>query len=240
MELFWGIIKIDKDLLRQYPKPVFYFLIALFFLTVISLIRLAFGIELAAIFIFIVIIITVVLWCKKNIRERPKKRKHQDWIAECRPREGWRQKAHAEYLDLEGKSLKELNFTVRPIGGVAYWRAGFMLGNENTRPQYIIDTDNAITIHTGIPGTLEKGIHVWRYDKKHPVNHPEESPVLIDGDINFKVSVNKNNHLSIHLGNQPIYEHRVEPEFRRKLFLLAWADEFANCNIEFTNIIYKI
>lgn len=240
MELFWGFLKIDKDLLSKYPKPLFYFLIALFFLTVTSLISLAFGKEIALVFVLAVVILMPIWWIKKVIKESDKKRKHEDWIAECKPKNGWKQKADAEYLDLEGKFLKELIFTAEPIGRVTYWRAGFMLGNEKARPQDIIDTDNAITVHTGIPGTLEKGIHVWRYDKNHIVNKPEESPVLINDNLNFKININTDNHLSVHLGNQSIYEEIVDPQFRRKLFLLAWADEYPNYRIRFKNINYKI
>lgn len=223
-------ISIPEWILHQNP----WFIPGLLVLIAFSVFKIAFGREIGSVF-------SLVLGILRNRFEKAdKKRKTEDWIADCRKREGWKQKADAKSIDLEGRYLKKLSFRVNLKESPQNWRAGFILGNEKFKPQDIIDTVNAITIHIGYPPILKDGIHVWRYDKDHPVNHGEEAPVLISKEYNFDIEITPNNSLKVHIGKQIVYSKRIDSSFRQKLYLLAWADDSSDCRINFENIKFAI
>lgn len=222
-----GGFEISDSLLTQFPVFIF------IFLTIIALsaIKIAFGKEIIWLFDYI----------KKGLTRRVKIKKHNEWIAICIEREGWRQKGDAEALDLEGKYLKKLSFSVSPIGKPENWRGGFILGNEKFHPQLIVDSKNAITIHTGRPPSIVMAQHIWMYDWNYTINHPNSTTVklLNKNKLKFDININDNNFLSVHVNNQQVYSNKIDSSYRKKIYLICWGDH-ANCKVRFSDITYTI
>jgi hypothetical protein len=223
-------ITIPEWILQQNP----WFILALLIVIALSIFKLAFGSEIKSLLLWIAGTL------KSKFEKADKKRRVDDWVADCRQRDGWKQKADANFIDLEGRYLKKISFEVKPVGRPENWRAGFIMGNEKFKPQDVVDTLNAITIHVGCPPIFKNGTHVWRYDKEHPANHAEEAPVLLSKECNFNLEITPNNSLKVHIGNQIVYSKRIESSFRQKLYLLAWADDANNCKVNFKNIKFAI
>lgn len=228
MDLFG--LKITNDLLLAFPGLLKFFLIALFILFLLGVIKVTFGKE----------IILVLSWFKtfhKNFKEKGKNHTHDDWIAICKRRTGWIQKSTAEYIDLKGNYLKQLSFTVTPITKSKNWRGGFILGNEKFKPEQLIDSKNSITIHTGAPPPIKEAQHIWYYDKHFTRNNPGSTSVkVVNNQVHFNINID-NNKLSVRANNQPIYSEKINPNFRKKVYLLAWGDH-DDCKVKFTNISY--
>lgn len=218
-----GGFELSSEILRDFPIFAYVLLIIIALL----LVKVAFGKE--------------IVWLIKRIGEyfsaRDKTEKHDDWVAECVQREGWGQKGDAESIDLEGRYLKAFDFTLIPIGKPVNWRAGFILGNERFQPQAIVDKENAITIHVGNPPSIARAQYVWAYDWNYGRDNPYSITVktLKDKRTYFKVTINSDNFLTVHINNQQIYSNRISPSYRKKVYLLAWGDE-ADCKIQFENI----
>lgn len=168
---------------------------------------------------------------------------HEDWIAHCRERKDWPQKQDVLSLDLKGRYLKSLSFSVSLKGNPEYWRAGFVLGNEKLKAHQIIDTKNGITIHTG--SGYEKGnkiLPVWKYYEDFVANNPDSSSVKSDnpGLRTFHISINKDNFMQVKIQNEVIFAQRVEASFRRRLYLKAWTDTYPDAKIKFRKISYSL
>lgn len=227
MELFFGLVKINKDFLTSYPL----FAISLLVIIVTFLFTLTLGRPL----------LKFLSSIKKAYLSVPRIRRKEDWIADCRERRGWIQKGDAMALELEGKYLKELAFIVEPEGHPDNWRGGFMIGNPTFSPTSIVDSQNAITCHVGVPPILDEAVPVWIFDENHERNNPYSTLVKSTGErtVRFLIKVNDDNFLTIEVQGQIVYAKRVDSSFRKKVYLLAWGDE-ANCRVRFSGTTYYI
>lgn len=225
MKLFG--IELGSDVLFAYPT----FTNMLLIIIAIAAVKIAFGKEIVFLFI--------KGW--ESFTKRGIRKKHDDWVAVCKERDGWIQKGNAKPLNLEGRYLKKLTFEVSPVGKPSNWRGGFMLGNEKFQPQAIIDSDNAIMVHTGSPPPIAKAQHVWIYDKEHIINHPTSVAVTMSSKnkFTFSIEINDKNFLIVYANNQQVYSKQIESSYRKKIYLLAWGD-YADCKVRFTNISFII
>jgi len=225
MKLFG--IELGSDILFTYPT----FTNILLVIIAITVVKIAFGKEI------------VFLFRKSwgSFTKRSVRKKHDDWVAICKERVGWIQKVNAKPLNLENRYLKKLTFEVSPIGNPSNWRAGFMLGNERSQPQMIVDSDNAVMIHTGSPPPIAKAQHVWIYDKEHVVNHPTFVAVtmLSKNKLTFNIEINDKNFLIVYANNQQVYAKYIQSSYRKKVYLLAWGD-YADCKVKFTNVSFIV
>ena len=188
-------------------------------------------------------ILQLLVFIRERIAHFTSRQTHEDWTASCRERKDWSQKQDVISLDLKGRYLKSLTFSISLAGNPEYWRAGFVLGNEKMKANEIVDTKNGITIHTGNGYEKQnKILPVWKYYNKFSRNNPDSSSVKSDnwGMRTFSVSINKNNFMQVKLQNELIFAQRIESSFRRKAYLKAWADSYPNCKIKFRNIKYTL
>lgn len=183
----------------------------------------------------------VLIW--EKIVDLRSKQIHKDWKASCRQRKDWPQKQDVVSLDLKGRYLKSLTFSVSLAGNPEYWRAGFIVGNEKMKANEIVDTKNGITIHTG-SGYEKKSkiLPVWKYYNQFDRNNPGFSSVKSDnwGIRTFNLNINKNNFMQVKLQDEIIFAQRIDHSFRRKVYLKAWADDRPDCKIKFRNITYTL
>lgn len=166
-----------------------------------------------------------------------------DWLANCKERSEWPNKQDVLGLDLKGQYLKSLTFSVSLTGKTDYWRAGFVIGNEKLKANEIIDTANAITIHTGSAYKKEdKILPVWKYYDNFNHNNPDTSNVKSEppGLRTFQVDINSNNFMQVRVQNELIFAQRINPAFRRRVYLKAWADDKQNIQVKFKNISYSL
>lgn len=227
MELFYGLIKIDKEFLASYPFfSISLLVIILVFLFILTLVKplLKFLISLKRVYLSV-----------------PKVRRKEDWVADCRERRGWLQKGDAKALELEGKYLRELTFIVEPVGNPRNWRGGFIVGNPTFSPTSIVDSQNAITCHVGAPPVLDEAIPVWIFDKDHERVNPYSTLVKSGSgkDVRFLVKVSDSNFLTIEVQGQVVYAKQIDPSWREKVYLLAWGDE-TDCRVKFSGNSYYI
>ncbi len=226
MEILYGLIKIDKEILLSNN----------FFITALLAILL--------VFLFILLLlkptVSMLLSIKKAYFSVPRIRKKEDWVARSRERKGWLQGAVAQVLNLDGKYLKELVFTVQPIGKPKNWRGGFILGNPTFVPNVVVDNLNAITCHIG-SHDLEETTPVWIFDKEHDRNNAYNTLVKsLDSDyVDFSIKISDNNFLTIEVNGQVVYAEGIDSSFRKKLYLIAWGDG-VECEVKFSKIIYYI
>ncbi len=227
MELFFGLVKIDRDFLSSYPL----FAISLLVIVVIFLFILTLGRPLLRFFDFL----------KKAYLSVPRIRRKEDWVADCRERRGWLQKGDAMALKLEGKHLRELTFVAEPEDNPSNWRGGFMIGNPTFSPASIVDIQNAITCHVGVPPILDEAVPVWIFDESHERNNPYSTLVKSTGEraVRFLIKVNEDNFLTIEVQGQIVYAKKVDSSMRKKVYLLAWGDE-ADCRVRFSGTTYYI
>ncbi len=227
MELFWRLVKIDRDFLLSYPL----FVISILVITIIALFILTLGRPLLKFFSSI----------KKAYLSVPRVRRKDDWIADCRERRGWLQRGDAIALELDGKYLRELSFIIEPQGKPSNWKGGFMIGNPTFSPTTIVDSQNAITCHVGTPPTLDEAVPVWIYDADHDRNNHYSTLVKSDKHrvVRFLVNVNDDNFVRIEVQGQVVYAKRIDPSLRKKAYLLAWGDE-VDCRVKFSGITYYI
>lgn len=227
MELFWGLVKIDKDLLSSYPFFAFSFLVIL----VLALFITTLGKP----------VLKFLASFKQAYLSVPRIRRKDDWIADCRDRKGWIQKGDAMVLELDGRYLKELTFVVKPEGNPNNWRGGFIIGNPTFSPITIVDSQNAITCHVGEPPIFDEAIPVWVYDEEHERNHPYSAIVKSSGErsATFLVRISEDNYLTVEVQNQVVYAKRIDSSMRKKVYLLAWGDE-SDCKVKFSGITYYI
>jgi len=173
----------------------------------------------------------------KNIRKMP------DWIAECKNRSDIPQKQDIKPIDLRGQYLKGVKFTVSLIGDPEFWRVGFMIGNEKYFAHNIVDTNNAITIHTGSGyNKKDKLLPVWKYYGEFKHNNPDSSSVsTVDiSNIDFILDINEDNFMVVRIENEVVFAQKINPSFRRRIFLKAWADDQPDFKVKFSNIKYTL
>lgn len=169
-------------------------------------------------------------------------RKHDDWTAHCRERKLWPQKQDSLPLKLKGKYLKSLNFAGTVRGRPTYWRAGFVVGNEKLRANEIVDTGNAITIHTGSDyEKTERILPLWKFYNGFGRNNPDFCSVKFDdmSEREFGIIINDKNFMTVKIQGEPVYSEKINPSFRRKVYLKAWVDQHEDCYIKFKHIRYS-
>lgn len=188
-------------------------------------------------------ILDLLIFIREMIVDFASKQTHEDWIASCRERKDWPQKQDVISLDLKGRYLKSLSFSISLVGNPEYWRAGFVIGNEKMRAEEIVDTKNGITIHTGSGYSKQnKILPVWKYYNEFGRNNPDSSSVKSDhwGLRTFVITIDKNNFMQVKLQDEIIFAQRIESSSRRKVYLKAWADSYPNCKIKFRDIKYTL
>jgi len=188
-------------------------------------------------------ILQLLVFIKKKIADFMNRQTHEDWTASCRERKDWPQKQDVISLDLKGRYLKSLTFSVSLAGNPEYWRAGFVVGNEKMKANEIVDTKNGITIHTGSGYEKQnKILPIWKYYNGFGRNNPDPSSVKSDnwGMRTFDVSINNNNFMQVKLQNEVIFAQRIDSSFRRKVYLKAWADNQSDCKVKFRDIFYTL
>jgi hypothetical protein len=188
-------------------------------------------------------IFQILFFIREKVVDLRNRQTHEDWTASCRKRKDWPQKQDVLNLDLKGRYLKSLTFSVSLKGNPEYWRAGFVLGNEKIKVNEIVDTKNGITIHTGSGYAKQnKILPVWKYYNEFVRNNPDSSSVKSDnwGMRTFNLSINKNNFMQVKLQDEVIFAQRIDSSFRRKVYLKAWADDYPDCKIKFRNIRYTV
>lgn len=220
-------IKIDKEILLSSSL----FLNVLFVILLLIVTKVGFGREIK--------LISINIWKKFINKER--KRKNEDWIADCKTRGGWKQKANGIPLKLENKHLRTLSFEISPIGNPKNWRGGFIIGNERYHPESIVDTNNSLLFHVGAPPQIANAQYVWFYDTAHSEGNPATTSVTKDSSqkINFNVKIDRFHILKVLVNEQQVYNKKIPSLFRNKVYLLAWGDD-ANCKVSFTNIKYTL
>lgn len=188
-------------------------------------------------------VLQILFFINERIADFKNRQTHEDWTASCRKRNDWPQKQDVLSLDLKGRYLKSLVFSVSLNRNPEYWRAGFVLGNEKMKVNEIVDTKNGITIHTGSGYDKQnKILPVWKYYNEFIHNNPDSSSVKSEnwGMRTFEVNINKNNFMQVKLQNEVIFAQRINSAFRRKVYLKAWADDYPNCKIKFRDIKYTL
>lgn len=188
-------------------------------------------------------ILQLLVFIKERFVDFTNRQTHDDWTASCRERKDWPQKQDVISLDLKGRYLKSLIFSISLVGDPKYWIAGFVVGNEKMKANEIVDTKNGITIHTGSGYEKQnKILPVWKYYNEFERNNPDSSSVKSDnwGMRTFEVSINNNNFMQVKLQNEVIFAQKIDSSFRRKVYLKAWADELTNCNVKFRKITYTL
>lgn len=186
---------------------------------------------------------TLVLYVRDKLSAVLNKKTCQDWIAYCRERKNWPQKQDALSLDLKGRYIKSLNFSITVRGKPQYWRAGFVLGNEKLIAQQIVDNKNGVTIHTGSDyDKKEKLLPVWKYYDNFSNGNPDYSSVKFEkmDERNFSISISNDNFMKVKLQDEVIFAQRINPLFRRRVYLKAWADTKPDCKIKFKKITYTL
>lgn len=171
------------------------------------------------------------------------KKSHIDWTAHCRERRNWPQKQDALGLDLKGRYLKSVSFTISVVGKSQHWRAGIVLGNEKLKANQIIDTNNGITIHTGSDyDRKDKLLPIWKYYENFSHNNPDFSSVKSEGsgDVDLALNVNNKNFMQVKIQNEVIFAQRIQPSFRRRIYIKAWTDTSPDCKVKFKNITYAL
>lgn len=177
------------------------------------------------------------------VKDLLSKKSHEDWIAHCRTRKNWPQKQDVLSLDLKGRYLKSLTFSVTLTGRPEYWRAGFVLGNEKLKANEIVDTKSGITIHTGSGyEKSEKILPVWKYYDNFNRENPDTSTVKSEnpGLRTFHININKDNFMQVKVQNELIFAQRINPSFRRRIYLKAWADDYPEIKLKFRDISYSL
>jgi len=183
----------------------------------------------------------VLIW--EKIADLKNTLSHSDWIASCKHRKDWPQKQDVISLNLKGRYLKSLTFSISLVGNPRYWRAGFIVGNEKIKVNEIVDTKNGITIHIGSDYEKKnKILPVWKYYNEFERNNPDFSLVKSDnwGMRTFSLNINKNNFMQVKLQDEVIFAQEINFSFRRKVYLKAWADDRPDCKIKFRNITYTL
>jgi len=179
----------------------------------------------------------------EKVKDRLSRESLKDWVAKCRVRKDWPQKQDALSLDLKGRYLKSLTFSVILTGNPKHWRAGFIIGNEKLRANEIIDVKNGITIHTGSEyQKKDKLLPVWKYYEAFGNGNPDFSSVKSDdaGNRTFQIDITKNNFMQVKVQNDVIFAQKINPSFRRRAYLKAWADDQPDVAIKFKNISYSL
>jgi hypothetical protein len=202
-------------------------------LIIVFLIKLFFGKE--------IVILLNQGW--EKVKDRLNKMSHENWIAHCRERKEWPQKQDVLPLDLKGHYIKSLTFSITLKGNPEFWRAGFIVGNEKLRANEIVNTNNGITIHTG--GEYQKRdkiLPIWKYYDNFGPNNPDFISVKSDnpGLRTFDISINKNNFMQVKAQNEVIFAQKIEPSFRRRVYLKAWVDKYPDAKIKFRDISYLV
>jgi len=177
------------------------------------------------------------------IKNHLNKMSHEEWTASCRERKEWPQKQDVLPLDLKGRYIKSLVFSVTLKGNPKFWRAGFIIGNEKLKVNEIVDAKKGITIHTGSEyEKREKLLPVWKYYEKFGLNNPDFSSVKSDnpGLRTFHININKNNFMQVKVQNEVIFAQRIDSSFRRRVYLKAWVDTHPDAKIKFRNISYSV
>ena len=179
-------------------------------------------------------ILQLLVSIREKVTDFTSKQTHEDWIASCRERKDWPHKQDTISLDLKGRYLKSLTFSISLAGNPQYWRAGFIIGNENIKANEIVDTKNGITIHIGSGYEKQnKILPVWKYYGEFGRNNPDSSSVKSDnwGMRTFDVNINKNNFMQVKVQNEVIFAQRIDSSLRRKVYLKAWADDHLTSDI---------
>lgn len=230
MELLYGLIKIDKEILTSNNTFVSILLKLILLIVLLVLIKpLIEGLG------FIIRTFSII---KTSYLQIPRIKRKQDWTAVTKDRKGWMQGGDALALDFDGRYIKEVEFTVKPLNKPKNWRGGFILGNQLYSPNNIVDNLNAITCHVG-SHDYEDTQPVWIYDESHGRDNPHSLLVRSSGksESKFLVKVNDDNYLTIEINGQITYSRRIDASFRKKAYLLAWGDG-TKCRIIFSNIVY--
>lgn len=181
--------------------------------------------------------------CLESIKTKFVFIKHENWIAHCRQRKNWPQKQDTLGLDLKGRYLRTLTFSVTLMGNPLYWRAGFVLGNEKLRANEIVDSNNGITIHIGSEyAKSERILPVWKYYDNFKRANPDFSTVKSEnaGLRIFKINIDKNNFMQVWIQNELIFAQRINSSFRRRIYLKAWVDTNPDAKIKFRDIVYTL
>ena len=188
-------------------------------------------------------ILQILVFIKEKIIDFTSTQTHEDWTASCRERKDWPQKQDVISLDLKGRYLKSLTFSVSLAGNPEYWRAGFVVGNEKIKANEIVDIKNGITIHTGSGYEKQnKILPVWKYYNEFGRNNPDSSSVKSDNWCmrTFSLNINKNNFMQVKLQDELIFAQKINSSFRRKVYLRAWADDRPDCKVKFRNVRYTL
>lgn len=240
---FWGI-KIDKDLI---PKLIVRILLAVLVVWIVKITLGEFFFKIILIILVIWIILDTIIpsWVYKWLLNRVKGRLQQhtlrNWTSDCIQRDGRLQRCDFVNLDLKNKYLNNLTFKTTLIWkNGPTWRAGFIIGNPSFRPEGVVDSDNAITCHTGQPPESNNIHYIWLYDETHDRSHPYSTSTLRKQKTTiFDVSITENNHLRININNQLVYNEGIPSNFRKKVYLIAWGDD-NDCKVRFSEIKYSV
>ncbi len=205
----------------------------IYFLIIIALIRYILG----------NLIRQSINFLKAKWKEEISKQKIPDWTAKCKKKPDIPQKQDIKTIDLKGQYIQSIKFTINLVGNPKFWRAGFMMGNEKNFAHNIVDTENAITIHTG-SGYNKKNnlLPIWKYYGEFKQNNSDSSSVISEDIKNIKLflTINENNFMTVRIENDVVFAQRIEPSFRRRFLLKAWADANPDYKINFKDIKYSL
>lgn len=176
-------------------------------------------------------------------KELKSKQEMPYWVAHCKEKKDIPQKQDIKPIDLKGQYIKSIKFTVSLVGNPDFWRAGFMVGNEKYFAHNVVDSDNAITIHTGSGyDKKNKILPIWKYYGDFKQNNPDSSSVSTEDikNIDFAVDINENNFMIVKIENEVVFAQRIDASFRRRFFLKAWADDKPDYKVKFSEIKYSL
>lgn len=176
---------------------------------------------------------------KKNLRKGDKSK-----IPLVKELEGWtatetdnEQSADYREINLEGKPLKTLEFKVKPFS--TFWRAGFKITDPNggVLP---LRTRNSLLFHLGSTDLKSKfGLTAylngdWISYLSKTLDYDSQSSIAIRFEVNSKNLIRCliNGHIEFEL------KGRIDPEFLKKVFVVAWGDGHPY-RVDFNDIQYS-
>lgn len=182
-------------------------------------------------------------WTRGKWKEFRSKQKISDWTAVCKSRRNISQKQDTKNIDLKGQYIQSIQFTVVLDKSVKFWRAGFMMGNEKNFANNVVDTENAITIHAGSLDDEENSLlPIWKYYGEFKRENPDSSGVILEdkSNIKFSIMINENNFMTVRVEDDVVFAQKIKPDFRRRVFLKAWADDKPDYEATFKDIQYSL
>jgi len=182
-------------------------------------------------------------YLKSKFKELRSRQKISDWTAECKNRRNISQKQDTKNIDLKGQYIRSIKFTVVLDKSTKFWRTGFMMGNEKNFANNIVDTENAITIHAGSLDSEENNLlPIWKYYGDFKRENPDSSGVILEdkSNIEFSLTINDSNFMTVRVEDDVVFAQKIKPDFRRRFFLKAWADDKSDYNVIFKDIEYSL